>query len=216
MEIVLATGNRGKAREFQTILHALLAECAIEFSNLSDYPSLVMPPEGGDYEANARAKALTVAHGLGKFALADDSGIEVAALGWRPGPYSARYAGNAADCAKAAADPDTKKFSDAECVALLLAELQPVPAPDRVAHYVCLAAFATPSGKVFVSRGECAGVLLEAPRGQGGFGYDPVFWVPEEGKTMAELPESRKHRISHRGRALAALRDTILRELGAG
>lgn len=216
MEIVLATGNAGKVREFQTILRSLLVDWAIEFSSLRDYPSVEMPPEGADYEANARAKALTLARALSKFALADDSGIEVEALGWRPGPYSARYAGNSSVCHLASSDESVSKLSDAARVDCLLSEICDVPESQRYARYVCVAAFSTPKCDTFVARGECAGELLAAPRGCGGFGYDPVFFVPQEGKTMAELPEMVKHRISHRGRALAMLRDTILREMHCG
>ncbi len=211
MEIVLATGNAGKSREFQTILRDLLGNAAISFSDLSAYPSVKMPPEGADYEANARVKARTVALALGQFALADDSGIEVEALGGRPGPYSARYRGDSSRCHLEEAE--TSPVSDGERVALLLQEIANVPVEARRARYVCLAAFATPTGKVFTARGECAGRLCAAPQGGGGFGYDPVFFIPEAGKTMAELPEKEKHRLSHRGRALLMLRDTILCEL---
>lgn len=213
MEIVLATGNAGKAREFQTILRALLDDPSLTFSDLSAYPSVVMPPEGGDYATNARAKALTLARALGRFALADDSGIEVEALGGLPGPYSARYRGDSYRCHLPDEAARAAHVSDTERVALLLAEIADVALEKRGARYVCVAAFATPAGEVFTARGECAGVLCAVPQGRGGFGYDPVFFVPEAGKTMAELPEMEKHRLSHRGRALRALRDTILCEL---
>lgn len=213
MEIVLATGNVGKVREFQTILRSLLSVMSLEFSSLRDYPSVEMPLEGADYEVNAREKALTLARALGKFALADDSGIEVEALGWRPGPYSARYVGDSSMCHATVSEKSVSQLSDVERVQCLLREMSGVPESKRHARYVCVAAFATPTDDAFVARGECAGELLNAPRGNSGFGYDPIFFAPEVGQTMAELPEMTKHRISHRGRALAALRDTILREM---
>jgi XTP/dITP diphosphohydrolase len=158
-----------------------------------------MPAEGDDYAANARAKALAVARAVGGPALADDSGLEVAALDGRPGPRSARYGGPGLD--------------DAGRVARLLAELAASGSRDRRARFVCVAALALPDGTVETSRGECAGRMLAAPRGRGGFGYDPVFAPEGETRTLAELGEDEKNRLSHRARAVASLEPALRRLL---
>jgi XTP/dITP diphosphohydrolase len=151
-----------------------------------------LPPEGGDYAENAAAKARAAALASGLPALADDSGIEVAALGGAPGPRSARYGGEGLD--------------DAGRVRLLLDELHALgPLASRAARFVCCAALALPSGELHAARGECAGRILGAPRGASGFGYDPVFAPERDARSMAELSEAEKNRISHRARALAAL-----------
>jgi XTP/dITP diphosphohydrolase len=192
----LATGSRGKLAEFA----ALLAPHALSLRSLADVPGVVLPEEGDEYEANAVAKARAAARQSGCPALGDDSGIEVAALGFGPGPHSARYGGPGLD--------------DAGRTARLLEALARSGAADRRARFVCVAALATPAGEVHVARGECNGSLLRAPRGSGGFGYDPIF-VPEGSSlSMAELPAEAKHRISHRGRALAALAPVVRRCFG--
>jgi len=202
LELVLATGNPGKRREFEAILTALLPEAPVRLRTLAEFPEVALPPEGRDYEANAAAKARVACRETGLPALGDDSGLEVAALDGAPGPLSARYGGPGLD--------------DAGRVQKLLADLRARgPDADRSARFVCVAALAEPEGRLHVAHGACAGVLLEAPRGAGGFGYDPVF-VPEgETATMAELPGATKDRLSHRGRALAALADA-LRALARG
>lgn len=186
--LLIASGNRGKLRELAALLPADLA-----LESLAAHPEVTLSPEGDEYEANAAAKALAAARASGLAALADDSGLEVEALDWAPGPRSARYGGPALD--------------DAGRVALLLRELEARgPGAPRSARFVCVAALATPDGRVATSRGECAGRILAAARGVGGFGYDPVFApVEDPTRSFAELPEAQKNRISHRARALAGL-----------
>jgi XTP/dITP diphosphohydrolase len=185
--LVIATGSRGKLREIEALLGAGFA-----LDSLAAHPEVRLPPEGDDYAANAAAKARSAALATGLPALADDSGIEVAALGGAPGPLSARYGGDALD--------------DSGRVQLLLNELAAQgEGASRAARFVCFAALALPSGELCVESGECAGEILAAPRGAHGFGYDPIF-SPDGGKrSMAELSEAEKNRISHRARALAAL-----------
>ena len=188
---VVATGNRGKLVE----IRAILDDAPIALAMLEAFGDVRMPEEGDDYAANAVAKARAAARATGLPALADDSGLEVDALGGRPGPRSARYGGDGLD--------------DAGRVARLLEELAGCGAPARGARFVCVAALATPDGRSASARGECAGAILSAPRCAGGFGYDPVFQPCGEAVSMAELPAATKNRISHRGRACRALRGAI-------
>jgi XTP/dITP diphosphohydrolase len=181
--LVLATRNAGKAREVASILAAL----DVRIEPLA--ADVMLPEEGDSYEANAVAKALAAARATGCVALGDDSGLEVDALGGAPGPLSARYGGAGLD--------------DAARSAALLAALEAVPDAARGARFVCVAAVATPRGEVATASGVCEGRLLRAPRGDGGFGYDPIFAVGES--TMAELPAAQKDALSHRGRAFRAL-----------
>lgn len=185
--VVVASGNPGKVREIRAILSGL----PLELTGLSDHPAIVLPEEGDDYARNAAVKAETVARATRLPALADDSGLEVAGLGGAPGPHSARYGGSGLD--------------DAGRVAHLLAALRSHPDADRSARFVCFAALARPGRETVVVRGECRGRILEAPRGAGGFGYDPIFEVGPGGRAMAEVPEEEKNRISHRARAFRAL-----------
>jgi XTP/dITP diphosphohydrolase len=194
--LVLATGNRGKVRE----LAELLAPYGLALASLAEFPDVSLPPEGEDYAANAAAKAAAAACATGLAALGDDSGLEVDALGGAPGPRSARYGGPGLD--------------DAGRCERLLGELAGAAEPERGARFVCVAALALPDGGVTLVRGECAGRILPAPRGANGFGYDPVFQPEGWDASMAELPPAVKHRISHRGRALAALGPALERSLG--
>jgi len=193
--LVVATGNAGKLGE----LRALLADLALRVEGLAAHPGVALPEEGDDYEANARAKARAAARALGLPALADDSGIEVDGLGGAPGPRSARFGGPGLD--------------DAGRVARLLRELAARPGASRRARFVCVAALATPEGGEAAARGVCEGRIAAAARGSGGFGYDPVFEVDEpglrDGRTMAELAPEEKARVSHRARAVAALRPRL-------
>lgn len=187
VRVVLATANPGKLRE----VAALLADLPIDWIGLDALPGLVLPEEGDDYAANAVAKARAAARAAGTLAVADDSGLEVEALGGAPGPRSARWGGPGLD--------------DAGRNRALLEALRGVPPERRGARFVCVAALATPAGDVVTACGVCPGRILEAPRGTGGFGYDPLFEVSPGGPTMAELPPGEKDRISHRGRAFRAL-----------
>lgn len=190
-EVVVATTNPGKLREIRSILAvrvgALLA--------LDTFKPLCFPEEGDDYLENAAAKARTCAQATGRLALADDSGLEVQALGGRPGVRSARYGGPGLD--------------DAGRVARLLEELRGVAEAERGARFVCVAALAHPDGRVESASGSCAGRILRAPRGAAGFGYDPVFQPSGQAVSMAELPEAQKNQLSHRARAFQALRARI-------
>jgi XTP/dITP diphosphohydrolase len=182
VELVLATRNPHKVREFEALLvpHRVLP--------LPD--DVELPPETGDtFAENAAVKARAAADATGMTAIADDSGIAAAALGGRPGVRSARYAGENA--------------SDGENLAKLLRE---VPDDDRRVAYVCALAYAEPHGRLHLVEGRCEGMLTSDPRGDGGFGYDPAF-VPadrDDGRTMAELTPAEKDAISHRGRAARA------------
>ena len=189
--VVVATSNRGKLREIREIL----ADLPIVFRALDAWPSIEFPEEGDDYAANAVAKAQAVAAATGLPALADDSGLEVAGLGGAPGPRSARFGGPG--------------LTDGERAAALLQALRDHHGAARDARFVCVAALALPDGDVRSARGECPGRILDAPRGSGGFGYDPVFEV-KSGTSMAQLPPEQKNAISHRARALRSLRDALL------
>ncbi len=159
------------------------------------------PETGSSFAENAAAKAEEVARLTQLPALADDSGLEVAALAGRPGIYSARYALDRT-APKAPTDEDNWRK--------LLEELRDVPEDKRQARFVCEIALALPDGRLLTARGECAGLIATAPRGTEGFGYDPVFYVPEYGATMAELGPLVKNQISHRARALAAFKQILL------
>jgi XTP/dITP diphosphohydrolase len=182
VRLVLATRNEHKLRELGRMLDGVALE------PLPD--GVTLPPEEGDtFAANALGKARAAAEALGRAAIADDSGIEAAALGGAPGIRSARYAGPAA--------------SDAENLAKLRAE---APAGSRL-RYVCVMAYAEPGGYERTFEGACGGTLAGEARGSGGFGYDPAF-LPDDvadGRTMAELADAEKDTISHRGRAARAL-----------
>jgi XTP/dITP diphosphohydrolase len=194
--LVLASGNAGKLREFS----ALLADLPVQ---VRPQPAgLEVEENGSTFAANARLKAETVARATGHWALADDSGLSVAALGGAPGIHSARYAA-----------------SDRERIARLLRELETAGTPGtragRRATFTAALAVADPDGRTVLEvEGHCPGEILEAPRGDGGFGYDPIFWVPEAGLTFAEMDPELKRRLGHRGRALDALLPRLRALLG--
>ena len=152
---------------------------------------------GGSFEENARLKATVLARESGLLTLADDSGLEVDALGGEPGPLSARYAGEDA--------------TDEDRINYLLAKLKDVPEEKRTARFRCVIAIAAPDGTVELCSGECRGFITTTPRGEYGFGYDPVFYLPELGKTMAELPPEEKNRISHRAKAAEKARVLLMK-----
>lgn len=185
--LVLATGNAGKIAE----LRAAMAGRAIELLSAEEAGVLEFPPEdGSSYDDNALLKAGHVATQTGLPALADDSGLEVDALGGAPGLHSARFGGEG--------------LSDGERVAHLLARLRKVPAADRGARFVSVLMLALPGGDVRRFEGVCQGRILEGPRGDGGFGYDPVFWSDDLGKAFGVCSANEKRSVSHRGRALDA------------
>jgi len=188
----LATNNPGKVAEYRQ----LLADCGWELV-APDELGLSLPAEetGDTYEENARMKALKAAQVGGLHALADDSGLEVDALGGEPGPRAARFGGEGA--------------TYQEKMALLLEHLEGVPPRERGCRFVCVIAIADPQGGVRLCRGECEGVVAEAPQGEGGFGYDPIFYLQERGLTMAQLSAEEKNAISHRGRAAQIARETL-------
>ncbi|QIA27989.1 XTP/dITP diphosphatase [Thermaerobacter sp. PB12/4term] len=188
--LVLATHNPGKVRELEELLEA--AGLPIQVLTLDQVGPVHLPEEtGSTFLENARLKAEAVARQAGLPALADDSGLCVDALGGRPGVHSARFAGPGA--------------SDAANNARLLAELAGVPAARRTARFRCVVVLALPGGRWTWAEGEAPGRILEAPRGQGGFGYDPLFYSDELGMTFAEAGTGAKNRVSHRSRALRAL-----------
>ena len=187
-KLVLATGNEGKVLEFQQAL----TNTSLTLLSASKLGVTTFPEEtGSSYEENALGKAGYVALKTRLPSLGDDSGLEVDALDGAPGLYSARFGG---------------KVSSGERIAHLLAKLRRVPPEERGARFVCVLVLATPNGGVRTFRGECRGRLLEGPRGESGFGYDPVFYSPDLGKTFAEATPEEKRSVSHRGRALEAFR----------
>ena len=187
--LVLATGNRAKAREMK----ALLADLPVRILDLSDFPEVALPPEGEtSYADNALGKARAAAAATGHLALADDSGIEVDALDGQPGVLSARFGGEGLD--------------DAGRNAEMLRALRGVPPARRTARYRALIALCAPGGREAVAEGTVEGIVLDAPRGAGGFGYDPLFFYPPLGATFAEVSTEAKHAVSHRGLAMASAR----------
>lgn len=185
---VLATGNQGKVREFQAALGD-----AVRLEAASRLGLLGFPPETGEsYEENALIKAGHAAATLGLVALADDSGLEVEALGGAPGVWSARFGGPG--------------LGDGERIAHLLQQIKHVPREGRRASFRSVVMVAAPSGAIASFEGVCHGTILFGPRGDLGFGYDPVFLSDELGMTFAEADLAEKQRVSHRGKALAKLR----------
>jgi XTP/dITP diphosphohydrolase len=192
MKLVLATRNPGKVRE----LSQLLSPLGYEVLSLEHFPGVPeVVEDGATFRDNAVKKATAVARHTGQLALADDSGLEVDYLGGAPGVHSARFAGEGHD--------------DRANNEKLLRLLAGVPPEKRTARFRCVVAVATPEGKVLTTEGTCEGIIAEEPRGEGGFGYDPLFYVPSCGKTFAELEPEVKNRISHRGRALALMREIL-------
>lgn len=199
--VVLASHNAGKLRELQRILAAAvpgLAEEAVVSSAGIDLPDVV--EDQVTFEGNALLKARAAAAATGLPAVADDSGLAVDVLGGAPGILSARWSGRHGD--------------DAANNALLLAQLADIPERHRGARFVCAAAWAAPDGQEIVERGEMPGRLLTAPRGEGGFGYDPLFLPDGQSRTSAELDPAEKDAISHRGRAFRALAARVAPLLG--
>jgi XTP/dITP diphosphohydrolase len=198
--LILGTRNRKKRQEIVEIL----GDLPLEFGDLTQFPTAPEVGEDGDtFEANARKKAAELAKALNQWVLGEDSGLVVPALNGRPGVYSARYAG--------------KQGDDEANNDRLLAELAPLPDERRAAYYVCTAAVADPTGEVrAVVEGRCRGIIIKERRGSGGFGYDPLFLIPEYHQTFGELSARVKHALSHRARALERLRPELRRLLFQG
>ncbi|SEL16499.1 non-canonical purine NTP pyrophosphatase, RdgB/HAM1 family [Alkalibacterium pelagium] len=190
--IVIATRNKGKAKEFE----ALFNKKGYAIQTLLDYPEVPDVEETGvTFQENALLKAETIAEQFETLVLADDSGLKVKALYGQPGVYSARYAG--------------EEKNDAKNNAKLLNELADVKGEDRAAVFHCSLALAMPGKPSLVVDGEVAGQIMGVPRGENGFGYDPLFYLEDKEKTMAELTEEEKNDISHRAVALKNLEDVL-------
>ena len=191
-ELLVATSNRGKFREIQAYLQDVVAR----LYSSADFPELpAVEEDGATFAENAVKKAASAAMASGMAVISDDSGLLVDALGGRPGVYSARFAGEGA--------------SDADNNARLLEELAGVPWQLRTAAFQSVIALCQPGEGCLTFSGEVKGIILDAPRGDGGFGYDPLFLVPEFGLTVAELSMDVKNAISHRGKALALLKEHL-------
>ena len=195
MKVILASKNQHKLTELSAILSGLGFEIALE----SEYGlDIDVDETGTTFEENSLLKAEAVMKASGLPVLADDSGLMVDSLDGAPGVYSARYG---------------HKNSDAERIDYLLANLKDVPAGSRAAKFVCVITLVTPDGKSIQARGEVHGVVTHAPAGEGGFGYDPIFYYPPFGKTLAQVPQEEKNRVSHRAEALKIFY-TKLKEAG--
>lgn len=198
IHLLLATRNSGKLRE----MRALTFETRLIWHDLSEFPQVIEALEDGDsFAENARRKALHYAAATGLFTLADDSGLEVDCLDGAPGVDSAYYAGLPRDD-----DANNRK---------LAAAIRGFPPEKRTARYCCCMALVEKSQVVLETSGMVEGLIVDAPRGSGGFGYDPYFYLPKLGRTMAELPAEEKNRISHRGLALRDMLARIERRYGA-
>jgi XTP/dITP diphosphohydrolase len=195
VRIVVATGNRGKLAELERILAGLPVEL-VPMADLG-LPSPV--EDGATFEANALIKARAAAEASGLVALADDSGLEVDALGGRPGVRSARYA----------QDEDPAAVGDRANNDRLVRELAGVPDAERTARFVCVAALVAPDGRAWTERGAMEGRIVDRPRGANGFGYDPHFVSVGEDRTNGELTAAEKDRRSHRGAAFRAIRPHV-------
>ena len=196
-KLLLATNNKGKIREYKSLLQGI----PYEIVTLAEQGITTEVAEvGGSFEENARLKASTPAKESGLLSLADDSGLEVDALGGEPGSLSHRYAGEGA--------------TDADRINYLLSRLKDIPDKECAARFRCVIAIAKPNGKVELCSGICRGVITTAPRGNRGFGYDPIFYLPEFGKTMAELTLDEKNRVSHRAKAAEKAREILINMTG--
>jgi len=192
--VALASRNPGKLREIVSILTGV----GVRVASADEYPGWEAPPEDApDYADNALLKARSLSSFAGVAALADDSGIEVDALGGAPGPRSARFAGEDA--------------TDERNLQKLISLIEPVPAQQRTARYRCVAVLVTSDGGSESAEGTVEGTLITEPRGSGGFGYDPIFVPLGYAVTMAELPSEEKDAISHRGKAFRGLVPAIER-----
>ncbi len=191
-EIFIATNNKGKAKDFE----ALFLPFGIEVKTLADLPEAIDVEETGvTFEENAILKAEEVAKRFHTFVIADDSGLEIDALNGEPGVYSARYAG--------------EEKEDEKNIDKVLTKLADVPENERTARFRCVLAVAAPNMKTVTVEGSCEGVITTERIGTEGFGYDPIFYVPQYNKTMAEMTAKEKGTISHRGQAIQKLRPQL-------
>lgn len=194
MKIVVATKNKGKIKELEYILRDLNVQIVSQRDMNID---VEVEEDGTTFEENALKKATEIMKLSGEVTLADDSGLEVDYLNGAPGIFSARYAGEGA--------------SDADRNNKLLAELKDVPFEKRTARFVCVIAAVWPDGRKIVTRGECHGIIHFKPVGNNGFGYDPIFFIPEYNRTMAELNSELKNKISHRAKAMELFKKEFIR-----
>lgn len=198
-KVIIATQNLGKAKDFE----ALFRPFGYEVLTLRDVAEDVDVEETGTtFEENAILKAETIANMLGTTVIADDSGLEIDALNGEPGVYSARYAG--------------EEKSDQANIEKVLKKLEGVPEEERTARFRCVLAVAQPGKETKTFHGTCEGAILDHRIGENGFGYDPIFWVPGEGRTMAEMNPQEKAAISHRGNALRKLQVAMGKIVEAG
>jgi len=195
-KLLLGTNNQAKVREYKTLLQS----SSLDLVTPAEQGIVAVVDEVGEtLEENAKLKTITLAQQSHLLTLSDDSGLEVDALGGEPGPLSARYAGEGA--------------SDKDRIDYLLSRLKDVPQQERSARFRCVIAIALPSGVVEICSGECRGFIIFEARGEEGFGYDPIFYLPELDKTMAEIPLEVKNQVSHRGQAARKAR-LVLERLG--
>jgi XTP/dITP diphosphohydrolase len=197
MKLLIATNNPGKLKEYRSLLRGL----PLEITSLQEEGIDFEPEETGNtFEENAALKARAFAGRSGLPTLADDSGLEIDVLGGAPGVHSARYGG-------------ARRGEDVRRYERVLRQLEGVPPDRRTARFRCVVAVAMPDGRVETADGRVEGVIASAPQGDQGFGYDPIFFIPEFGCTMAQLPPEAKNRISHRARAVQAARPILERLL---
>ena len=195
MKLLIATNNPGKLEEYRYLLRGW----PLEISSLREEGIDFEPEETGDtFEENAALKARAFAGRSGLPTLADDSGLEIDALGGAPGVHSARYGG-------AQRGEDVRRYE------MVLRQLEGTPPASRTARFRCVVAVAMPDGRVETAEGTVEGIIASAPQGDQGFGYDPVFFMPEFGCTLAQLPPETKNRVSHRARAVQAARPILER-----
>jgi len=193
-QVIIATKNAGKAKEFEHIFNQynVVVKSLLDFEGIEE-----IVEDGQTFEENALIKARAIAKQFNQVVIADDSGLEVDALDGRPGVYSARYAGEGRN--------------DQANIEKVLSELEGIPTQERSARFVCALALVTPEGEESVVRGTCEGQILSECIGNEGFGYDPIFYLPELGKTMAQIPKSQKNVLSHRAEAFKKLQDILMK-----
>lgn len=191
-KLLIVSKNSGKLREIRDILKGL----PIDLHLLSDMnENIVLPDEGNNYEVNARNKAMTASRFFNIPAIADDSGIEIDFLDGAPGPLSARFGG--------------ENISDDERNFLILEKLKNIPREKRGTRFRCIIAFSAPGQPCLTTEAVCEGIIAEKPAGNNGFGYDPIFYIPSKKRTFAEISQSEKNKISHRGKALRKARKLV-------